>query len=316
MLTANTINVLQSGLEETVINSFAGRGVAKHDGYTSLSITYAVFTVVNFVAAPIVEFLNPKNALVFGGFGAAVLWTAQGKYLAINSTVETAGKHSGLFWAISQISIIFGGTFLLIVFHFTDSFTDAAISVLYGVFTGVTLLGIVVLESTFQLLKTKRMLMLISAFGYVGVSLSFWMGIYPTCIASTQRLGSNTRVLLASNAIVSGFGQVSSAPLGKTDAIGFIEPRMLIALPVGFLLGFGDAAWNTQIYAILVSKYSDQSAQAFSIFKFFMHVMTSACFLYSKHIELHWHLLILFVVAIVGCITFYMAEHTSEAAAE
>uniref|UniRef100_A0A915DRX3 UNC93-like protein MFSD11 n=1 Tax=Ditylenchus dipsaci TaxID=166011 RepID=A0A915DRX3_9BILA len=144
MLTANTINVLQSGLEETVINSFAGRGVAKHDGYTSLSITYAVFTVVNFVAAPIVEFLNPKNALVFGGFGAAVLWTAQGKYLAINSTVETAGKHSGLFWAISQISIIFGGTFLLIVFHFTDSFTDAAISVLYGVFTGVTLLGIVV----------------------------------------------------------------------------------------------------------------------------------------------------------------------------
>jgi hypothetical protein len=31
-----------------------------------------------------------------------VIWTAQGKYLTLNSTEETAGKHSGIFWAFSQ----------------------------------------------------------------------------------------------------------------------------------------------------------------------------------------------------------------------
>ncbi len=36
----------------------------------------------------------------------------------------------------------------------------------------------------------------------------------------------------------------------------------------GLLLGLGDACWNTQFYSILVSMYNTQSAQAFSIMKF------------------------------------------------
>ena len=94
-----------------------------------MAIIYGVFTFANFVAAPIVGMLGPKWAMVFGaacygifelgflflneyflyassaliGLGAAVIWTAQGNYIAINSTEETASKHSSLFWAVSQI---------------------------------------------------------------------------------------------------------------------------------------------------------------------------------------------------------------------
>lgn len=94
-----------------------------------MAIIYGVFTLANFVAAPIVGILGPKWAMVFGaacyaifqagflflneyflyassaviGLGAAVIWTAQGNYIAINSTEETASKHSSLFWAVSQV---------------------------------------------------------------------------------------------------------------------------------------------------------------------------------------------------------------------
>lgn len=64
------------------------------------------------------------------------------------------------------------------------------------------------------------------------------------------------------------FPQNSS--LEKTDDMGgLIEPSLAIALIAGGLLGFGDAVWNTQIYSFLCDTYPKQSAQAFSLFKFY-----------------------------------------------
>ncbi|KAH7697892.1 Ion channel regulatory protein [Aphelenchoides avenae] len=119
----------QGFIEQTVVDTYASRGlISKHAGYYSLAIIYFVFTFANFFAAPIVGKLKAKWSMVVGaltygifqagflflnepflyissalmGIGAAVIWTAQGKYLSLNSSEETAGKHSGIFWAISQ----------------------------------------------------------------------------------------------------------------------------------------------------------------------------------------------------------------------
>lgn len=77
------------------------------------SFCYALFLAgFLFVNAP---YLFGSSALL--GFGASckylklkmgylkhflVLWTGQGNYLTLNSTKETALKHSGIFWAVFQ----------------------------------------------------------------------------------------------------------------------------------------------------------------------------------------------------------------------
>ncbi|KAK5982042.1 hypothetical protein GCK32_017192, partial [Trichostrongylus colubriformis] len=119
----------QGFIEEPVIESFGNRrNINKHAGYYSLSIIYAVFTVSNIVAAPIVKLLTPKWAMTVGvlcyasfqagflnvneiylyissavlGFGAAILWTGQGTYLSQNSTPTTSARNSALLWALSE----------------------------------------------------------------------------------------------------------------------------------------------------------------------------------------------------------------------
>jgi hypothetical protein len=39
---------------------------------------------------------------VLVGIGAAILWTAQGVYLADNSNDSTISRNSGIFWALFQ----------------------------------------------------------------------------------------------------------------------------------------------------------------------------------------------------------------------
>lgn len=60
-----------------------------------------------------------------------------------------------------------------------------------------------------------------------------------------------------------------AAPLGDTDEVAFIKPpNAAIAILCSFLLGLGDACFNTQIYSMLGGVFSKNSAEAFSIFKF------------------------------------------------
>uniref|UniRef100_A0AC34FC87 UNC93-like protein MFSD11 n=1 Tax=Panagrolaimus sp. ES5 TaxID=591445 RepID=A0AC34FC87_9BILA len=376
-----------------------------------MAIIYGVFTLANFVAAPIVGILGPKWAMVFGaacyaifqagflflneyflyassaviGLGAAVIWTAQGNYIAINSTEETASKHSSLFWAVSQVCLSGGGIFLYGIFansNDDDDISKSTVRILYSVFTAVTLGGAVILAflripkedrlisdeneireeepkptqkellvSTFKLLATKRMMFLSIAFMYTGIELSFWSSIYPSCISYTQALGSNTKKFIAYNAIAAGLGSFSAgflfgflgdytkkigrisivllgssihllvfiavymnfpkeSPLGKTKSkdVIFGHPYLSIAIICGFLLGFGDACWNTQIFSFLVSKYNKKSAEAFALFKFFQSLLTCAAFFYGTVLELQWHMLILVVTGVLGCFGFIVAE--------
>uniref|UniRef100_A0AC35GKN3 UNC93-like protein MFSD11 n=1 Tax=Panagrolaimus sp. PS1159 TaxID=55785 RepID=A0AC35GKN3_9BILA len=176
----------QGFIEQTVVSS-KEYDLYKHAGYISMAIIYGVFTLANFIAAPIVGVLGPKWAMVFGaacyaifqcgflflneyflyissaiiGVGAAVIWTAQGNYIAINSTEETASKNSSLFWAVSQVCLAGGGVFLYAIFANSktnddqcspdagddddDDISKSTVRILYSVFTAVTLGGALIL---------------------------------------------------------------------------------------------------------------------------------------------------------------------------
>jgi MFS family permease len=59
------------------------------------------------------------------------------------------------------------------------------------------------------------------------------------------------------------------ANFGDTHDVSVFNPPIAnVALLCAFLLGFGDACFNTQIYSILGGNFAKNSAAAFSIFKF------------------------------------------------
>uniref|UniRef100_A0A914M8I0 UNC93-like protein MFSD11 n=1 Tax=Meloidogyne incognita TaxID=6306 RepID=A0A914M8I0_MELIC len=266
----------QGFIEESVLDGYTKTGqVDKHAGYTSLSIIYASFTVCNFVAPPIIRLLGTRTSLVTAGLvyvlflagflnvhqwflygtsallglAAAVLWTAQGKYLTLNSTPQSAGRHSSLFLCCAQACLSCGGLFLLIVFLLASgdvnnnqilqsnktttnntSFTSENVKLLYSFFTGIALIGVIVLSllpptqrnncqqeqqnkeekeevfilteinSIFKIAKTPKMLALAVVFANTGILLSFWS-------RSPRDLRKVQKILIAFNGIVKGAGQ-------------------------------------------------------------------------------------------------------------
>ncbi|KAB7502898.1 UNC93-like protein MFSD11 [Armadillidium nasatum] len=85
-------------------------------------------------------------------------------------------------------------------------------------------------------------------------------------------------------------------------------PNEVVAMLCSFLLGFGDACYNTQIYSILGSVYADKSGPAFALFKFTQSLAAAACFFYASVLQLNWHLLILIITGTIGTWTFCKVE--------
>lgn len=105
------------------------------------------------------------------------------------------------------------------------------------------------------------------------------------------------------------------APFGDTEEVSYITPSPQLAMFCSFLLGFGDACFNTQIYSILGGNYSDNSTSAFALFKFTQSLAAAACFFYSSKALLSVQLIVLGVLASVGTAAFCRVEWAARARA-
>ncbi|CAH4032569.1 UNC93-like protein MFSD11 [Pieris brassicae] len=103
------------------------------------------------------------------------------------------------------------------------------------------------------------------------------------------------------------------APFGDTMDTSYITPSSYLAMLCSFLLGFGDACYNTQIYSILGGKYSDNSTSAFALFKFTQSLAAAACFFYSSKALLSVQLGVLAVLASIGTAAFCRVEWSDRA---
>ena len=84
-----------------------------------------------------------------------------------------------------------------------------------------------------------------------------------------------------------------------------------LALICSFLLGFGDACMNTQIYSQIGSFYESNSAPAFAIFKFVQSLFSSIFFFCTSKVTLNYQVYIMVSTAIVGSVTFFIVEQSA-----
>ncbi|KAJ3600891.1 hypothetical protein NHX12_031865 [Muraenolepis orangiensis] len=294
-------------IEQTVIKSLNNFTAS---GYTSMSIIYGVFSASNLVAPSVVAVVGPQLSMFFGGllysayigmfiqprvwsfytasvlvgFGAAVLWTAQGNVLAINSTGTTIGRNSGIFWALLQFSLFFGNLYIYLAWHGHDHISEKDRQTVFISLTVISLIGCFLFflirkpdtsepipsetaeglqaESTesisgsgtprrslctqaldafvkaCKLSVTKEMLLLGLPIAYTGLELTFYSGVYGTCIGAMTRFGHDAKGLIGISGILIGVGEILGGGLfgilNRCSHLGR-NPVVLLGLLIHYL---------------------------------------------------------------------------------
>uniref|UniRef100_A0AAX7V7I1 Major facilitator superfamily domain containing 11 n=1 Tax=Astatotilapia calliptera TaxID=8154 RepID=A0AAX7V7I1_ASTCA len=271
-------------IEQTVIKSF--NSTEFHgSGYTSMAIIYGVFSASNLIAPSVVAVIGPQLSMFFSGLlyslyiamfiypytwsfytasvlvgiAAAVLWTAQGNVLTINSTDSTIGRNSGIFWALLQFSLFFGNLYIYCAWHghvhITDKdrqtvFISLTVISLVGCFlffllrkpdsefsekipSGVLTSAVLSAVKSCKLFITREMLLLGVSIGYTGLELTFYSGVYGTCIGAMMRFGQDAKSLIGISGICIGVGEI----LGGS-VFGILNKRIGFGRNPIVLLGF------------------------------------------------------------------------------
>ncbi|XP_053975322.1 UNC93-like protein MFSD11 [Hylaeus volcanicus] len=203
----------------------------------------------------------------------------------------------------------------------------------------------------FSLFLTSKMLLLSLTFVYTGLVLTFYSGVYSSCIGFTTAMGKPRKGLVGLSGIFIGIGEVfggalfgifaskvsrlfgtwtvviigfcvhlfafitiflnlpNDSPFKDTDNLGYIQPSPILAMAGSLALGFGDACFNTQVYAVLGSLFVKRSASAFALFKFCQSVAAAVSFAYSSEASLYIQLLILTIAIVIGTVAFCFVQY-------
>lgn len=263
-------------IEQTVIKSLSN-STFQGSGYNSLAIIYGVFSASNLIAPSVVASIGPRLSMIFSGLlysgyiavliipatwsfyltsvligvGAAVLWTAQGNFLVLNSDANTINRNTGLFWALLQCSMLFGNLYIYLDWTGITAVTDTDRRTLFIVLLVLSLLGtmsFVVLRKTggreeplneeeedsllpacvaykeravsavrglttefmtmLKLFGTKTILLLSFCMAYSGLELTFYSGVYGTCIGATTQFGAAAKGLIGLSGMLVGIGEI------------------------------------------------------------------------------------------------------------
>ncbi|KAM9750267.1 UNC93-like protein MFSD11 isoform 2-T2 [Dama dama] len=156
-------NVAQTVIRSLNSTDFHG------SGYTSMAIIYGVFSASNLITPSVVAIVGPQlsmfasglfysmyiavfiqpfpwsfyTASVFIGIAAAVLWTAQGNCLTINSDEHTIGRNSGIFWALLQFSLFFGNLYIYFAWQGKTQISESDRRTVFIALTVISLVGTV-----------------------------------------------------------------------------------------------------------------------------------------------------------------------------
>ncbi|NXK04598.1 MFS11 protein, partial [Herpetotheres cachinnans] len=273
-------------------------------GYTSMSIIYGVFSASNLVSPSVVAIVEPQfsmvvsgifyslyiavfiqpatwafyTASVFIGIAAAVLWTAQGNCLTVNSDENTIGRNSGVFWALLQSSLFFGNLYIYFAWQGKTHISESDRRTVFIALTVISLVGTVLFflirkqedtkapgeenstneilgdsfvvrsyinfhyyvftEKSIKLSFTKEIMLLSVTTAYTGLELTFFSGVYGTCIGAVNRFGSEEKSLIGLSGIFIGVGEILGGGifglLSKNNRFGR-NPVVMLGIVVHFI---------------------------------------------------------------------------------
>ncbi|KAM4674660.1 UNC93-like protein MFSD11 isoform 3-T6 [Amazona ochrocephala] len=271
-------------------------------GYTSMSIIYGVFSASNLLSPSVVAIVKPQLSMVVGGvfyslyiavfiqpttwtfytasvfigIAAAVLWTAQGNCLTVNSDENTIGRNSGVFWALLQSSLFFGNLYVYFAWQGKTHISESDRRTVFIALTVISLVGTVLFflirkqedikageenpaneipgdsssaqnkmtralaafKKSIKLSFTQEMMLLSVTTAYTGLELTFFSGVYGTCIGAVNRFGSEAKSLIGLSGIFIGVGEILGGGifglLSKKSRFGR-NPVVMLGIVVHFL---------------------------------------------------------------------------------
>nr|XP_020018102.1 UNC93-like protein MFSD11 isoform X3 [Castor canadensis] len=218
------------------------------------------------------------TASVFIGIAAAVLWTAQGNCLTINSDEHTIGRNSGIFWALLQSSLFFGNLYIYFAWQGKTQISESDRRTVFIALTVISLVGTVLFflirkpesenvlgedessddqdlevnesaqnnvtkavdafKKSLKLCVTKEMLLLSVTTAYTGLELTFFSGVYGTCIGAINKFGTEEKSLIGLSGIFIGIGAILGGSLfgllSKNNRFGR-NPVVLLGILVHFI---------------------------------------------------------------------------------
>jgi len=311
-------------------------------GFWSLSILYFFFSISNFISSNIVRRLGVKFALFVGGIGytqfivaniypapyillpssvvigigAAILWNAQGVFLAVSSTEKNIGMHSGMFFSLFQLNLIFGNLFAAVFLSF--GWNTALLFVILSVVATIASFAFLLLRvpkpssnspledvkepsilEVFKIFKNRTWQLLICISIYSGLTQSLNYGSFTSLIGNTQTIGYVMAVYgvadclgsIANGTVSKYIGRRATIMIGSFSAtVGYVLTVMIASSEnletnyiwlfyvSGIFLGMADAVFNTQLYAILGSFFPTDSEAIFAGFKMIQATSTAAAF--------------------------------------
>ncbi|XP_053144853.1 UNC93-like protein MFSD11 [Hemicordylus capensis] len=272
--------------------------------YTSMAVIYGVFSASNLISPSVVAIIGPQlsmfisgifysiyiaifiqpltwtfyTASVLLGIAAAVLWTAQGNCLTINSNENTIGRNSGIFWALLQSSLFFGNLYIYFAWQGKSHISDSDRRTVFIALTVISLVGTVlfflirtreesdseevetsasadnIVEHTsgqskitkavdafkrsIKLCGTKEILLLSITMAYTGLELTFFSGVYGTCIGAVNKFGTEEKSLIGLSGIFIGIGEILGGGvfglISKSNQFGR-NPVVMLGIVVHFI---------------------------------------------------------------------------------
>ncbi|XP_075213699.1 UNC93-like protein MFSD11 [Lycorma delicatula] len=198
------------------------------------SMTAAAFLYILFISSVIVEKAWAIYVIAgLEGIAGCLLWTAEGKYLASNSSPEVMSRNVGIFWTFYCSSSIIGNLYSFYILEgkkYLDRGSRNLIIYTLTIIAGVATLLFTLLppaeknetedkklqkvsplkelKTTWEVFKTKEMMILAVTFCYTGLHQAFCSGIYSPSIGFTLQFGNRSKQLVPLSGVFLGLGQV------------------------------------------------------------------------------------------------------------